>query len=185
MSISSLNGRDSTQIIENYEHPEELQFDERKYTGSAYRSYSWGCNIAEIEVSLDTYEVDVLRFYAIYDIGRVINPSLTEGQARGGIVQGLGFALLENPVFEEGRILNNSFTDLLVYTFCDLPRIDIKFHETPVKYGPYGAQGFGELPLSCPPATINNALKQALGINLDTLPILPEVIYKAIGGRNG
>ncbi len=180
-----LNERDFIQIIEDYQHPEELQFDERSYTGSAYRSYSWGCNIAEIEVSLDTYQVDVLRFYAIYDTGKVVNPSLIEGQARGGIVQGLGFALLENPVFEEGRILNNSFTDLLVYTSCDLPRIDVRFHETPIKYGPYGAQGFGELPLSGPPAAVNNALKQALGISFNALPILPELIYKAMGKRNG
>ncbi|MBN1234390.1 MAG: xanthine dehydrogenase family protein [Candidatus Coatesbacteria bacterium] len=171
-------------IIEDYRHPEELSFDDETYQGEAYRSYSLGCNIAEIEVQLDTFQIDIRKFHAYYDIGTVINKPLSEGQIRGGIMQGIGYAMYENLIFENGVVRNNSMTDYIVPTAMDMPQINVKFMKNKSNYGPYGAKGLGELPMNGPPAAINNALRQALGIDFHSIPFLPERILEVWMKKN-
>ena len=135
---------------------------------------------------MGTGEVEILRYVAVHDCGKAINPLLLTGQIQGGISMGLGQALFENMVEDPvtGRLLNNSFTDYLLPTSMDMPRqMIVDFTETPDEDGPYGALGIGEA-TPCPvlPA-LANAVADAIGVRIYDLPLDPEKVLKAIESR--
>lgn len=142
--------------------------------------WTYGCNGVEIEVDTDTGHIKVLKVASCFDVGKVINPTLIEGQCEGAIMQGIGTALMEEIKLKDGRVLNPSFVDYKIPTADDMPEMIIKFVENPEKDGPFGARGIGE-PAMIPSApAIANALYNALGVRINSIPLTPEKVFNAI-----
>lgn len=165
-------------VTAQYDPPPGLHFDEATYEGDAYGTYAWGCDVAEVELDPDTFEVRPLRVTAVQEIGRAINPVLARGQIEGGTAQGIGFALTEEVVMRDGAMANAQLTNYLVPTTLDTPPIDVAILEHPYAHGPFGAKGVGELPIDGPAPAIVNAIRH-LGIDVRALPATPERIMEA------
>jgi CO/xanthine dehydrogenase Mo-binding subunit len=163
-----------------YHVPPGIQWDEQNYRGDAYGTYAWAVYLAQVSVDTTTYEIRVDDFVAVQEIGRVLNPVLAIGQIEGGVAQGIGYALYENVVWQEGRMLNNQMTNYIMPTSADLPPIRVQFEETPYAYGPAGAKGIGELPIDGPAPAIVNAIENATGVSIRRIPVTPEVLMQAM-----
>jgi CO/xanthine dehydrogenase Mo-binding subunit len=124
-----------------------------------------------------TYSTQVVNFYTLQEVGRVINPVLAAGQIEGGVAQGIGYALYEKVVWKNGRMSNNQMTNYIMPTAADVPNIEVYFEETHSEHGPYGAKGLGELPHDGPAPAILNAIQDATGISFTSIPLLPEDIF--------
>ncbi len=159
-----------------YQPPPGIEWDDATYTGSAYPCYGWGACAVDVAIDMDTYEVKIERCIAAIDVGKAINPNIVAGQIEGGTVQGLGWALVENVIYGDGRVLNPSMTDCIIPTSADVPDLETIIIEEPFPYGPFGAKGLGEIPLDGPGAACAAAVEDALGQPFDELPILPEGI---------
>jgi CO/xanthine dehydrogenase Mo-binding subunit len=168
-----------------YEEPPGIHWDDQKYEGDAYGAYSWATYVAEVTVDTVTGEVQVDNFTAVQEVGRVINPVLASGQIEGGIVQALGFALLEKSVWSEGSMVNNQMTNYIIPTAVDVPPIQVLFEEVPYEHGAMGAKGIGELPMDGPAPAIVNAIENALGIAFDHVPLTPEDILSQLTAHAG
>ncbi len=144
--------------------------------------WTFGAHGVEIEVDLETGDIEIIKIASAFDIGQAINRKLVEGQIIGGVVQGIGSAVLETFKFSpDGRMLNPSFTDNKIPTAKDLPgKIVPIIVEYPQTDGPFGARGIGEHPMVSVPSVIANALYDALGINFCHLPMSPEVVALAV-----
>jgi len=161
------------------------KFNDELGQGFAYISYSYMAIISEVEVDTLTGKVSVLRVYPAISAGKIINPVQVEGQVEGGYVQGMGLALMEELKFSErGEIINRDLTDYVIPTSLDAPQIeDPIFIEDRFKYGPLGAKGVGEMALIPAPASIANAVSQAIGRRVTELPITPEKVLKLLEER--
>jgi CO/xanthine dehydrogenase Mo-binding subunit len=148
--------------------------------GKPYNTYVYAAQVAEVEVDTETGEVKVLRITAVHDCGRAINPLLVEGQIEGGVAMGLGYALTEEMVLQEGRVLNTKLADYLVPTSLDVPPVDVSIVEVPDPTGPFGAKGIGEPSLLPTAPAIVNAIYDAVGVRIRELPATPERILKAL-----
>lgn len=159
-----------------YASPPHIRWDEALHAGDAYPAFSWGCCAVALRVDLDTYETRVEDVVSVQEVGRVINPTLAEGQVEGGVAQGLGLALMEQVQWRDGRMANVSFSDYAMPGPLDLPRTRVLFLERPHPLGPGGAKGLGELPMDGPMPAVLNALQHALGPEprLDEVPMTPE-----------
>jgi len=141
----------------------------------------YATHIVDVEVDPDTGKVTILRYTAIQDVGQAIHPSYVEGQMQGGAVQGIGWALNEEYIYNaKGEMTNASFLDYRMPTSLDLPMIDTVIVEVPNPGHPYGVRGVGEVPIVPPPAAIANAIQRALGVRLFTLPMSPARVVKAL-----
>jgi CO/xanthine dehydrogenase Mo-binding subunit len=144
--------------------------------------------IVDVEVDPETGKVDILRATIIQDAGKAIYPSYVEGQMQGGVAQGIGWALNEEYHYDaQGRLANASFLDYRMPTSLDLPMIETEIVEVPNPGHPYGVRGVGEVPIVPPPAAVANAVYQAIGKRMDTLPMSPARVLKALwdGGDGG
>ncbi len=157
-----------------YVRPPGGAWDENTYKGIAYGAFAWATYIADVEVDLTTFEVTLRDFVASQEIGKVLNPVLAAGQIQGGVVQALGWALLEDTILRDGAMANNNMTTYVVPTSADVPEIRVIFLEQPYGYGPFGAKGIGELPMDGPAPAVVNAVVDALGVQVDDLPCSPE-----------
>jgi CO/xanthine dehydrogenase Mo-binding subunit len=145
---------------------------------------AYAVNIVDVEVDPDTGKVNILRFTAVQDVGRAIHPSYVEGQIQGGSVQGIGWALNEEYVYnDKGAMTNASFLDYRMPTALDLPMIDAVIVEVPDPMHPYGVRGVGEVPIVPPCGAIANAIYAAVGVRMDVLPMSPGRVCKAILGK--
>jgi len=149
-------------------------------------TFPGGTHICEVEIDPDTGVTRVVKFTAVDDVGRVINPMIVEGQIQGGIAQGIGQALLENAVYDkDGQLLSGSFMDYCMPRADDLPNIDVGTHTTLCTHNPLGVKGCGEVgAIGSPPAVINavvDALKPYGVKNLD-MPASPEKVWRLING---
>jgi CO/xanthine dehydrogenase Mo-binding subunit len=166
--------------IARYEAPSGIFWDDEHYRGEAYAAYSWAVYIAEVTVDLATYSVTVDDFVALQEVGRVLHPVLARGQITGGVAQGIGYALYEKVVWQDGCMQNGQMTNYIMPTSADLPPIRVYFEELGNVHGAFGAKGIGELPLDGPAPAIVNAIADALGIPFDTIPLLAEDIFTAM-----
>ena len=164
-----------------YEPPPGIEWDDATYTGSAYPVYGWGACLVDVEVDLDSYEVAITRCVQAIDVGKALNPVIVRGQIEGGTLQALGWAVLENVVYKDGKVWNASMTNCIVPTFADAPDLETILVEVPYPFGPSGAKGVGEIPMDGPAAAVANAVEDALGCAFDSLPISPEAIAAARG----
>jgi CO/xanthine dehydrogenase Mo-binding subunit len=163
-----------------YEHPRDLHWDDENYRGDAYGAYAWAVYVAEVSVDTRTAEVRVEDFVAVQEVGKVINPVLAAGQIEGGVAQGIGFALYENVVWQEGRMVNAQMTNYVMPTSMDLPPIRVFFQEIPYERGPAGAKGIGELPLDGTAPAIANAIAHAIGVDVRKIPVTPESLLELL-----
>jgi CO/xanthine dehydrogenase Mo-binding subunit len=163
-----------------YQHPKDLHWDDGKYRGDAYGAYAWAVYVAEVSVDTRTAEIRVEDFVAVQEVGKVINPVLAAGQIEGGVAQGIGFALYENVVWQEGRMVNGQMTNYIMPTSMDVPPIRVFFEELPYARGPAGAKGIGELPLDGTAPAIANAVANATGVDIREIPITPEKLIEKL-----
>ena len=146
------------------------------WPGGAYATH-----IVDIEVDPDTGKVQVLRYTAVQDCGKAIHPSYVEGQIQGGAVQGIGWAINEEYVYNDNGVMTNaSFLDYRLPTALDLPMIDAVIVEVPDPLHPYGVRGVGEVPIVPPCGAIANAVYRAVGVRMQELPMSPGRVCKAI-----
>ncbi|WP_197513263.1 xanthine dehydrogenase family protein molybdopterin-binding subunit [Acidihalobacter aeolianus] len=165
----------NTVEIAQYRAPTGVEWDDQHFRGAAYASYAWATYVADVEVDLDTLAVSVRDFVAVQEIGRAVHPVIAAGQIEGGVAQGIGLALLEDVVWNDAGVMaNDRITNYILPTSADLPPIRVFFQETADAPGPGGAKGIGELPMDGPAPAVANAVRHALGVNIDAVPILPE-----------
>jgi CO/xanthine dehydrogenase Mo-binding subunit len=138
---------------------------------------------AQVQVDRDTGKVRILRFVQAQDVGVAINPMAVEGQIDGGAVQGIGRAMTEEVVLQDGRIVNPSLTTYLMPMAVDVPAIENILVQVPTEHGPFGARAVAEPPGFGPPAAIANAIEDAVGVRLKELPLSAERILQALHGK--
>ncbi len=144
----------------------------------------FGAHICDVEVDPETGYVTVLRYTAVQDVGRAIHPSYVEGQIQGGAVQGIGWALNEEYIYNaKGSMDNAGFLDYRVPVASDLPMIDAVLVEVPNPRHPFGLRGVGEVPIVPPLAAVANAVSHAIGIRMHDLPLSPPTICAAIDAK--
>ena len=165
-------------VTKQYEAPEWIRWDETHYRGDAYATYAWACDVAEVELDPDTYEVRPLHITAVQEFGRAIHPALARGQIEGGTGQGIGFALIEQVVMRGGAMANAQLTNYTIPTTLDTPSMDVVILDNPYADGPYGAKGLGELPIDGPAPAVANAIR-SLGIDVREVPATPEAVMLA------
>ncbi|MDJ1433723.1 xanthine dehydrogenase family protein molybdopterin-binding subunit [Halostagnicola sp. A-GB9-2] len=178
-----------TQVSYNYDHPatEFEEFDEafsRKFP--VYPTAAFGANAPIVEVDVETGEVDILTFHTVRDCGTMLNPMIVEGQAHGGIAQGIGASLLEEFGYEDdGQPQAITLFDYLLPSIENVPEIQMEHTETPSPYTETGAKGVGEGGMIDAPASIAtsiNAALEPLGIDepADQIPVAPDHIRKNV-----
>ncbi len=150
--------------------------------GNAAGSWTFGCQAAEVRIEKDTGKVEVLHFASAFDPGKVVNPQTCRGQVTGGVVQGMGAALMEKIEFKkDGTIKNPQFGPYSIPRIKDMPgKFTVKFVETPNEEGPWSAKPIAEHPLVAVAPTVINAITDATGIDFNSLPVTADVILKAL-----
>ncbi len=157
-----------------YQPTPGLQWDEKNYRGDAYKAYSWGANVVEVEVDADTMEVRPVKATAVVEIGRAIHPVLAVGQIEGGTLQALGYGYMEEIQLDRGKYRNDRMATYIIPTSLDAPDFEVAIDEIPHPRGPFGAKGLGELPFDGGAPAIASAIASALGIEACEIPITPE-----------
>ena len=163
-----------------YQTP-DISWDEETGQGRPYFTYVYGCQIAEVEVDTGTGELEVLNMAAAHDVGKAINPANVKGQIYGGVVMGMGHAIMEDLQTDKGYIKTDNFDKYLIPTAKDMPNIEPIIVENPDPNGPYGAKSIGEPTLELGSAAIANATAQALNRRIRDLPLNLE---RVLIGRN-
>ena len=147
---------------------------------------AFATHVVDVEVDRETGKVDILRYTAVQDAGTAIHPSYVEGQMQGGVVQGIGWGLNEEYIYNDaGSMTNASFLDYRMPTTLDLPMIETIIVEVPNESHPYGVRGVGEVPIVPPPAALANAIYDATGVRLRDLPMSPPRVQKALAENGG
>jgi len=139
--------------------------------------------VAEVSVDRETGQVKLLRFTTAHDVGRVLNPVGHQGQIDGGVMQGIGYALMEELMSEDGRVTSLSFGDYKIPSMQDIPELRTILLESESGVGPYKIKGIGENPIAPVAAAIANAVEDAVGARITSLPITPEKIYNVLGSK--
>jgi len=164
-------------VEERFKEPEfVIPFDPEKFLGDAYPAYAWSVSAVEIELDSITGMVKILGAYGSYDAGTPIDRNIVIGQMEGGLLQGIGYASMEQMAAgSDGRIRNNSFSDYLIPTALDVPVLRCMLYNEEYPDGPYGAKGGGELPLVGVAAAYLEAVELALGgAKLNHIPFTAE-----------
>jgi CO/xanthine dehydrogenase Mo-binding subunit len=148
-------------------------------------AWIFAAQAVEIEIDEATGKITPLEVWSAHDIGKAINPASVAGQVEGGVVQGIGYALYEEMVWDTGRLANPSLMDYKIAGTMDAPpKINTILIEEPDETGPFGAKGIGEPPIVGIAPAIANALSHATGIRLKRLPMTPESVLNALEGKN-
>lgn len=152
-----------------------------KETGKGQPALEWtlGAEGVEIELDLRDYSYKILKAVCVLDVGKLINPPMARGQMVGGMAMGLSFA--SNEVFiynSRGQVINNDLRSFKIMRYGEEPEYLVDYIETPQKDGPYGARGIGEQSIIGIPGALSNALSRALGLQLKSLPLTPEYLWK-------
>jgi CO/xanthine dehydrogenase Mo-binding subunit len=149
-------------------------------SGRPWQAYVFGCQVAEVEVDTITGEVQVLGVWAAHDVGRAVNPRGVEGQIEGAIVQALGQGLMEDYQTVEGRPTTANFAKYILPTSLDVPHVTSIIIEDPDPIGPLGVKGIGEPAMVPTIPAIMNAIYDAIGVRITSLPASPEKVLEAL-----
>lgn len=166
--------------VEGYFKATTSQVDLETGQGDPYWPYSFGLQKAIVEVDDETGKVDIIELVAINDAGKIINPVLAEGQAIGGCSMGIGYALMEEIELSKGKIKNTNFSDYIIPTSKDMPKIKSIFVEEKEQSGPYGAKGLGEPVMLATAPSIINAIYDAINVRIYDLPATPDKVLLEI-----
>jgi len=153
--------------------------------GNESGAYNYGAQAAHVHVDPETGQVKILQFAVASDCGTVIYPLGAEGQVEGGLAQGIGYALTEGLQIDEGKPINPNFSDYRIPSMRDMPPLRHAFADSYEPTGPFGAKGLGELNMDPTAAVISNAIFDAVGVRIRTLPITPEKILRALKEKKG
>ncbi len=175
----------NTMFMAAHFYEPETQLLDGEFKGNYSCTYTWGCHGVEVEVDTQTGHVEILRYVAAHDVGRAINPMLLEGQIYGAALMGIGYALTEEMIFEQGRLRNPNFRDYKILTAKDAVPVEPVAIETDDPAGPFGAKGIGEPGLVPTAPAIANAVYDAVGVRLRRLPMKPEEVLRAILEKEG
>jgi carbon-monoxide dehydrogenase large subunit len=146
--------------------------------------FTTGAQAVEVEIDTETGEIQVLKIVSAYDVGKAINPEMVRTQMEGGAVQGMSTALLEGIILDHGRPRNPSFTDYRIATAVDAPlETENIIVEVPQDDGPFGARGVGEHPMVPTAPAIANAVYNAAGIRIDSMPLTSQKIWEALQAK--
>jgi CO/xanthine dehydrogenase Mo-binding subunit len=146
-----------------------------------HRAPAVSAHLVRVKVDRDTGQVRVTDYVAVHDVGRAINPAEVEAQIHGAVVQGIGWGLFEEMVYDDnGQLLTSSFMDYAIPKADRVPAIETRIIENPSPHGPYGAKGIAEAPVVAPAAAIANAIADATGVRLAELPMTPQRVWQAL-----
>jgi CO/xanthine dehydrogenase Mo-binding subunit len=173
-----------TEALGTFFGPKGVPVDKKLTADRVFPDFTFGTHLCDLEVDLETGHVSLLRYVAAHDVGRAINPRSVEGQISGGAVQGIGMALLEEVVVEDGVNLTGGLFQYLIPTSTDVPDIEVVVLESGEGLGPFGARGIGEPPIGPPLAAIAGAIADATGTWPDRLPITPERVLQLVEGMS-
>jgi CO/xanthine dehydrogenase Mo-binding subunit len=148
--------------------------------GQVHPDYAFGAHAVEVAVDIETGEITVLKSVGAHDVGQAINRSAVEGQIEGGAIQGHGYALCEELIYKDGQLMTPSFSEYLIPTAMDVPRVESIILESRSGLGPFGAKGVGEPALTPVAPAIANAVADAIGVRVFELPITPEKVLQAL-----
>jgi xanthine dehydrogenase molybdenum-binding subunit len=179
--IRSLHFTQKSEVVmtsEYYEPPSVAQ--DKAFKGDVSASYAFGTQVVELEVDTETGVIRIVNVTAAHDVGRVINSLGIQGQIEGGVAMGMGYAISEHLLVEDGVVRNPSFRDYKLITAPEMPEVDMHFIETMDPEGPAGAKGVGEAPSICIAAAIVNALYNATGKRFTSLPLTPERVLRGL-----
>jgi CO/xanthine dehydrogenase Mo-binding subunit len=177
-----LRSGSETKVVAGYEVPRV----DKPVEGSIeipHVAYMYATALALVEVDTLTGATKLLNLFLSTDSGKMINPQSYTGQCEGAIVQGLGFALTEETQIDNGLTKTNNFTTYIIPTICDVPEIQVEPVETYEKIGPFGAKGLGEIGIIPIGSAVANAICDATGARIFTLPATPERVYRAINEK--
>jgi CO/xanthine dehydrogenase Mo-binding subunit len=141
--------------------------------------------MAEVEVDPETGQIYLNKFLSAHSTGKVLNPLMHDGQIDGGIVMGLGYALMEEVFFADGRVASANFGDYKIPTIRDIPKLRKIVSETPVGRGPYSSMSIGETPIITVAPAIANAIHDAVGVRIKSLPLTAEKVLRGLSEREG
>ncbi|MES9994740.1 molybdopterin cofactor-binding domain-containing protein [Desulfovibrio aminophilus] len=161
-------------------NPATTGLDPATGAGDPYGCYAFATQVAEVEVDVETGEVRVIQIVAAHDVGQIINPLQCEGQIEGGCGMGLGYALMEEFITDKGKVRTDSFNTYTIPTAMDVPLIHAMVVEDKEATGPFGAKGLGEPALIPTAAAIANAIYDAVGVRVRSLPISAEKLLTQI-----
>ena len=153
------------------------------HTSAPSEVTSYAAQVAEVEVDRDTGEVTVKKIYTVHDVGNILNPITHQGQIEGGVIQGLGYALMEELISEDGQVSTLSLGDYKIPTMPDIPELDTRLLEPSGGQTPYQTKGIGENSNIAVAGAIANAVYDAVGVRIMDLPITAEKVLKALKGQ--
>ncbi len=159
----------------------EYEGNEQYGDAGGWMDYVFGIHAAEVEVNVDTGELRVLNYWSGHDVGQSINVQHVEGQFEGGTMMGVGHALTEEVLTQNGALLNNEFHGYLIPTAVDTPEWGNVILESGEGLGPYGAKGIGEPPCTAGAAAVACAAGQAIGARITRIPITPDHVMEVLG----
>jgi len=171
---------ESFEIIQAYQYPDNLTWDNKKLQGNAYPEYSWGVNVVEVDINPLTYQVKVEGLWAIYDIGNPIDEKIVQGQVEGGFMQGLGYASMELLQAKNGKLMQDTFSTYMIPSATDFPRLQFELMDNPFPNGPFGARGLGELPVVGVAPAYASAIQNAIGHPITQIPVMPEILMELV-----
>jgi CO/xanthine dehydrogenase Mo-binding subunit len=175
---------ESEEVLEEYQQPPYVEWEQDSFTGDAYPVYSWGANAIEVEIDPTTYEVTVTGVWGVYDVGTPIDEKIVRGQIEGGVSQALGYATIEVMEGTGGKLNQGSMTDYILPTSMDFPDVVCELVESYYEYGPYGAKCAGELPFIGVAPALGSAVQHALGVAVKRIPLTPEYLMEAVEGED-
>jgi len=168
-----------------FKAPFSATLDPDNLQGPIFPDFTFGAHAVEVAVDTETGEIRLLKSTACHDVGRAINPVAVEGQIQGGSAQGLGYALMEEVVVEEGVIQTPSLSEYLIPTSRDIPTTQAIILESGTGVGPFGAKGIGEPSLTPAAPAVVNAVADAIGVRIHELPLTPERVLAALDRAAG
>jgi CO/xanthine dehydrogenase Mo-binding subunit len=162
--------------------PETTPFDKETGFSKPNFAYAYVAQAVEVEVDTETGIIRILRVVSANDVGQAINPAQVEGQIEGAVVQAQGYAISENYISKDGRVLTDQLSTYLIPTVLDIPdKVESVIVEVPDPIGPWGARGLGELPFLPLVAAITSAVHDATGVWFNEFPLTPERVLHGLG----
>jgi len=164
-----------------YFAPPTTPYDPKTGKSEPNFAYGYVAEAAEVEVDMETGQVDVKKVYCADDVGQAVNPQQVEGQIEGAVVQACGYTTLENFIQKEGQVVTRHLSTYLIPTVLDIPdKVESIIHEHPDPRGPWGIRGMGEMPYLAMAPAIIAAVHQATKVWFDEFPLVPEKVWKGI-----
>ncbi len=175
-----MNEPGEVMITEHFKQPDYVKWNAETNQGNAYMAYSWSVLLVRVEVDPISYEVKCTDIWGAYDVGVPIDEKLLIGQIQGGMVQGLGYAIMENMTSKDGGIEQIAFSSYPIPTTMDVPKMHADWILNPYSDGPFGAKSVGELTLVGVAPAVASAIEDAMNIVTFEIPVTPEVIERSL-----